>query len=297
VRRDLLWSPSSRRPSRLVRPLLAVLAGTLLALAPISASTASASQSSDGDLLISADGVSYSSQFTGTLFGGGAVLVPQDSLTANFSVRNATNRQARLRVALIGTEVTNPDIANSFVVAAAVESAPPRATTLDGSGGCSVVIDNVVLAPKQSTQIVTMLTLEDLPGVVGQGERASMRFNLTLMDAAAPAPAETCTLDERSGTGGLSVSLLPGSGSGSGDVDGALPGSDTSSGGASPGTGIRRVGIVSDDMLPLLMLVAFFAGGGLFWLRFRRRQRTEEQAAALPNTDEPRGHAKPESLR
>jgi hypothetical protein len=261
----------------LVKRGLAVLVGALLALAPMSAPAASASRASDGDLLISADGVSYSTQFDGSLFGGGAVLVPQSSLTAEFSVRNATTRQARLRVALIGTEVSNPDLANSFVVAAAAASMPPRPTTLDGSGGCTVVIDNVVLAPKESTPIVTVLTLGDLQGVVGQGERASMRFNLTLMDAAAAEPPSTCTLAEQSGTGGLVVPLV--SGSDDADTD-ALPGADSSTNGGSPGSGIQRIEIISDNTLPLLMLAAFVGGGGLFWLRFRRRQRADARADA-----------------
>ena len=252
----------------------------MIAAAAVSAATATTTVTrslgtgdSSGNLLISTDGVDYSAHFDGTLFDSTAVLVPQSSVTSQFSVRNATARPARLRVTLVGAEFSNPDLASSFAVAAAISTATPQPIPLADAGSCALVMDNVMLAPAESTQIVTVLTLGDLSGVDGQGERASMSFNLTLMDAAAaPVPTATCDVPDTNQNDVLVVPLVSsvnypaGSGGGLATATGAGR------------NGLQPTGLVIDDALPMVMLASFLAGGGWFWFRFRRRRAHSDEA-------------------
>jgi hypothetical protein len=201
------------------------------------------------------------------------VLVPQSSVTSEFSVRNATDRPARLRVTLVGATFSNPDLADSFAVAAAISTSAPRPIPLDGAGSCALVIDNVMLAPAESTEIVTVLTLGDLSGDDGQDERASMSFNLTLMDAAAaPIPAASCDVPTLSGSDSVVVPLVSAQ-----DTSTTVGGSDLTTTATGTGrSGIRHDGIVIDDALPIVMLASFLAGGGWFWFRARRRTADDE---------------------
>ena len=265
----------------LVRAIVAsaVLASALVLVAPASTTPAAAAASQSvssgdpsGNLLISTDGVDYSAHFNGTLFDSTAVLVPQSSLTSEFSVLNATARPARLRITLVGAQFSNPDLANSFAVAAAVSTSTPQPIPLADAGSCALVMDNVMLAPAESTQIVTVLTLGDLSGVDGQDERVTMSFNLTLMDAAAaPVPAATCDVPNVSESDVLVVPLVSSVKSTS-----DLGGTDVATAAGDGRNGSRPTGIVIDDALPIVMFASFLAGGGWFWFRARRRTARDE---------------------
>ncbi len=78
--------------------------------------SASAADDPNDGLLLSADGVHFAPSYSGELFHELGAMVPGDSQTGHFWVRNGTSRTAYLRIGISGVTAENPVFLQSFTV-------------------------------------------------------------------------------------------------------------------------------------------------------------------------------------
>src|SRR5690554_7140761 len=91
------------------RAVLAALVGVFLVAAP-----AAAANAAPGGVEVSPDGVHYSSNYSGALFTDIDHLVPGDSDTAIFYLRNSATEPGFLRITLRDVVTSNADFANAL---------------------------------------------------------------------------------------------------------------------------------------------------------------------------------------
>lgn len=144
-----------------------------------------------GELEVSPDGVSWSTELPEPLFAG-VSLVPRGSASESFSVRNASGDDAFLRVVLQDVDYSSPVIGDALIVSVSLDGTGGAPAALSTATPCRVLFEGQ-LAAGASSEVLTSLSLADLSGTQGQGETA--RFNVGIQlsdDATGDLPPTSC---------------------------------------------------------------------------------------------------------
>ncbi len=177
----------SRRPVAL--PLAAIGLAVLFAL-PLGAGTASASAAGAGggdSVLVSRDGITYSSSLEGGLFDGAGGLVPGQSIGRELWVRNPTASAAALRVS-IRNLVTGSAAFGAGVSLAVVDSLPgsvPVSTILSGFAPCQVIVAAPSIPAGGTVTITLTFSMADGTPAILQTDRAYVDLMVAMRDASA----------------------------------------------------------------------------------------------------------------
>lgn len=231
------------RPIRRLRAARAAIAAIALALATLG--FAAPAQAAPSGIEFSTDGVTFTPIFTGSLFRDITLVVPGDTQTSTFWVRNAAASAGYLRVVLADVTATSPIIANAITITSSTPSHPGSATPLSRAAPCWVLNEGDLIPAGGSVKITSTVTLGNLNGMEGQGESAGLSIRVGLSDAAVGSlPPTSC---------GGTTTTIPASGS---------------------SAVIAMTG--SEFPYPLLTFGAGALGVGLFLLIAARRRRRED---------------------
>ncbi len=219
------------------------IVGVTLALAQsVVAPTASAAPVG---MEFSADGVTYTPTFTGTLLTDITLVVPGDSQSSSFWVRNTSASAGYLRVLLSDVVASSPAIADGITVRSSTPTHTGADVPLSRAAPCWVLVEGEPVPAGGAVEVISTLTLGNLTGTVGQNETATLSLGVGMSDAAI----------------------------------GGLP--PTSCGGASTtipvsGSPVRLASTGAETPYSLLALSAGALGVGLFLLVAARRRRQED---------------------
>jgi LPXTG-motif cell wall-anchored protein len=200
----------------------------ILVAAPSPASAAT-------ELLVSDDGVNFTTTFSGGLFDDAGVMVPEDVVTASFWVKNPTVDPASVRVSVQDLVVSSPVLATSLTLSTWDEGTGTTSTQqLDTLAECDVVVPGQTIAGGAIIRVDMTITMLSVTNQVAQGQLGELNFLAAMRDAAAgPFPASACD-DE----GVLITSNLPAQ---LGHTGSDLPTDWLAAGGALLGFGILLV--------------------------------------------------------
>ncbi len=198
---------------------------------------------SDGDVLVSWDGVVYFQTVPGGFLDQIEISVPGDAQTAGFWVRNAGPVPAYLRIAIGNVVTTDPILATALSINASTAAHPGTEATLAEAEPCRVLTEGDILPPGGTVHVTATLALGDLGGLAGQGGTARFDLQVALSDSVVPLPPTTCS-----------------------DLGTQIP--------VTGGDGDIRLARTGSDLpLPVIMGSASILGVGLFLLVAARRRR------------------------
>ncbi|NMD45746.1 MAG: hypothetical protein GYA85_03140, partial [Propionibacterium sp.] len=156
---------------------IAAASSLLLALAPLGGTAAPAA---GNGLLVSTNGVDFTSDSTLPLFTRMGKVVPGDRSTRRIWLKNGSRVDAVLRVDLIDPSTDDAALASAFSLSVARRGAPPAPVTIaDGvrNGACTVLRGGIALAPGERVRLdLTAGVASALSG--RRGMRGSVRFRL-----------------------------------------------------------------------------------------------------------------------
>ena len=226
----------------MMRSLAATAAAIILALT--GATTAHAAPT--GEVLVSTDGVTFSSTLPAGVFGS-AVLIPGAARTATLFVKNDSTVPAELFVTVTSADSSSPDFAGALTLSAASGARPGPAIPLDRAASCSTLLVEV-LAPGAVTRLGLTLTMLDVDQQVAQGGSVAATVGLALHQSdTSVAPVSSCDLD------GLQLPVL-----------------------SLPEAGDHGAVRAEDGFLyPALMTAGLLGAGGLLFAAARRRRRQD----------------------
>jgi hypothetical protein len=188
-----------------MRRILVGAIGLGLALSALAPSTPAHAAGSIG---ISDDGVTYGSAFPGTLFDETWVLVPLDSESESFYVRNDTSEPAFLRITLRDVSYSDPAYGAALTVSASTLTAIGSPRALSAATPCAILVEGQTVQPGEVVPITAVLELGDLTGSAGQNATADFTMRVELHDTSTGAlPAAACSTP--TGTPSTDVVVVP----------------------------------------------------------------------------------------
>jgi hypothetical protein len=167
-----------------------VLTTAVLALVFVQASPAMAAD----EVLVSADGVTFSSTYPGTLFDSIAQFVPGDSDQETFYVRNGGSEPGHLRITLADTIAADSDFADALTVSASTVHRPGQNASILSANPCWVLLEGVTLGVGETIGVTTTVALGNLNGQAGQGATAEFSLGVALSSASVSLPPTHCGL-------------------------------------------------------------------------------------------------------
>ncbi len=229
--------------SRLRAGALAAFASLVVAVAGVLALATPASAAASG-VLLSADGVTFSSTYSGALFGSTTLMVPQSTQSGRFWVKNDSSEPAYLRVSVKAVSGSGTAFSGAVSLRASTPVITGPSVPVDAALPCYVLNQGQVLAPGAVARIDIVLAVGDLTGTSGQN--ANLRFDILagLSSAATGSlPATTCLIG--SGT----VPGTPGTPGGGGGGGGGHTGTPHT-----PGTGTPADAPLGGDASGIVVL-------------------------------------------
>jgi hypothetical protein len=251
-----------------IRAALAAVTVAALAAAGAVASAPAAAQAASA-VQVSPDGQSFGSSWSGQIFSGVA-LVPRDSVTRSFWVRNGAGEAAYLRITLADVVVHDADVADALAISSSVAGWPGTPVAVTAAQPCYVLTQGPVLASGGTTRVDTALDLGDLQGLAGQAGSVTFSLVVTLSSTALTSlpptdcPSAGTTVIGYTGDGAPSWSAgrtsehLPATGTGTAVLD---PG--TAAGGA-PASDVPAPA-EGTDPVPATRASAVVANTGRLW--------------------------------
>lgn len=279
------------------RILLAAVAAITLSVGVIAVAPAPAAHAAGGSIEISTDGVTFVSNLSGSLFTDIATMVPGDSQSANFYVRNSGNQAGFLRITLRDVVSTDAHLASALTVSASVPGFVGAPVAVDTATPCRVLTEGLVLAPGQTATVATSAALGDLLGQNGQGGNADFAIRVALSDATPGSlpptdcgPNDITTPDPT--VPGITVPGTPGGGTGGGQgTGGAVQPDEDDTAAIVPEVDTELpvlpfpelLGIdpntwrLYQELLVFVLFGALIVGAGTFWIVAARRRRRDEE--------------------
>lgn len=188
-----------------LRLVLLGLGTAALATSMILSSAQSASAA--GSIEVSSDGTSYSSNYAGALFNSQMAMVPGDSQSKTFYVRNSGNEDGVLRITMEDVSADDIDFAGALSLSVSTATQTGTAATLSKATPCWELFEGQRVAPGQSVAVTARVVLGNLDGQAGQGATAGMTMRASLSaPQATPLAATACSTGPRSDV----VALAPG---------------------------------------------------------------------------------------
>lgn len=209
----------------------AVFAAVCLCGTAAAASPAAAAEGTPDavEILLSMDGVNFSTDLDGGLFDGLGVLVPTGELAATLWIRNPTDTDADLRVSTRDVAVPPGDFSDNVTMSVWDSGTGlTRSDNLRNAAACGIVVPVQTVGPGATVQVAVVFALADVAHTVNQGDSAELDLLVSMRESAGSAyPASAC------GDSGSEVAVVGGSE--------ARPA--VSAGGLAD-TGVRGVGIL-----------------------------------------------------
>lgn len=147
-----------------------------------------------GAIDVSGDGVTYSSSYSGTLFDSGMVMVPGDSRSKIFYLRNSGNEIGYLRVTMEDVSANDIDFANALTVSVSTPAHAGTPASISKANPCWALLQGLSVAPGESIAVTAKVVLGDLDGMAGQDATAGMTVRASLSAlAAAPLASTDCS--------------------------------------------------------------------------------------------------------
>lgn len=212
---------------------------------------------------LSADGSTFASTLPYNLFDSVGDLVPGDSSTVRFWLRNQSSETAYLRMALRDAEADDPAYFSALSMVVAINGVRGIRTSFADATQCSPLVVPTRIRPGEIVLIDAALELADLPGTSAQASRASMRMNVALSDAAIG--------DESSAgcvAGGIDI-----------PINEAGPTDTSTSTPVAIDNEFVVIGPLLSGWLPLWPILGF-AGGVVLFILLRRRQADDDDEDA-----------------
>lgn len=136
-----------------------------------------------GELEVSDDGVTYGASLGGPLFASIPVLVPGQSASSVFYVRNASADPAYLRITLDSASASSGSLAAALKLAASVPGLTGSRIAIGSTSGCRVLLDGPLIQPGASVAVTIGVSLSDVGGTVAQNATATINLGVTLTQA------------------------------------------------------------------------------------------------------------------
>ncbi|MCU1558724.1 MAG: cell wall anchor protein [Microbacteriaceae bacterium] len=149
-------------------------------------------------VLLSRDGVHYSTSLDGGLFDGAAVLVPGQSMSVDLWVKNPTATPGSIRVSVHSLSSSSAGFANGVTLGAANSTsfATSSIETLADLHPCDVLTSVPTIGANEAVRVTLTLTMSDLIGRVAQADHAGLDLLVSIKDAAAgPFAPSACNDD------------------------------------------------------------------------------------------------------
>jgi len=231
----------------LIRPVTWIV-GTAVSIALLASSVAPAAAEEPFDVLLSADGIVFSSAPTRSILDPLVTLVPGGSLESVLWIRNPATTRAIVTVSAIGLSIPSASFAEDVSLTTTdSQGSGTRSRTLAQLSECEMLVPSRVMEGGATMRLDLGFAMSANARNVSQSQRASLSVLVALRDADAGAfAASPC--DEPA---------LPAAPAGAGPTAGAL---------ASTG---------ADLPVPLIAIGALLFGVGFFLLGARRRAREE----------------------
>ncbi len=149
------------------------------------------------DLLISTDGVTFGPALTSGLFDGLGMMVPLDTETATFWVKNPTADPASLRVSVQDLVVTSAVLASSMTLTAFDDgTGTTNNSQLDTLAPCDVVIAPQTILSGAVIRVDLTITMLNVNGLTAQDKIGALTFLAAMRDlSAGPFPPTACNDD------------------------------------------------------------------------------------------------------
>lgn len=208
------------------------------------------------DVLLSTDGVTFSSAPSEGMFDDLGLLVPGESMSSSLWVRNPTPTTTVLRVS--AREPIFPSAAFAGGVTMTVwdsGTGTTRSTTLGALARCDILVPSQPMAAGATIRLDVTFTMADLTSSVGQNQQASLGLMVAMRDGEAGSFAASACDDE-----GVLIASNPSR-------------SNLASNSSRPTT-IARTG--TDLPVPLLIAGGLLLGVGIFLVAGRRRRERDE---------------------
>src|SRR6185312_6133871 len=101
-------------------------------------------------------------------------MVPGDSQTKTFYVRNSGNEAGVLRITMEDVSATNVDFANALTLGVTTTGHAGTSASITRANPCWELLDGQTIGAGQSVVVTATVALGDLDGQAGQGAMASM---------------------------------------------------------------------------------------------------------------------------
>lgn len=176
------------------RRILAAFATALVLAASLNLVAAPSPASAATELLVSSDGVTFTTGYPGGLFDGVGPMVPEDVVTASFWVKNPTVDPASVRVSVQDMVVSSASLAASMTLTTWDEGTGLTNTEqMNTLANCDVVVPGQQLAGGAIIRVDMTITMLSVPGQIAQGQLGELTFLAAMRDpAAGPFPASAC---------------------------------------------------------------------------------------------------------
>lgn len=239
--------PKFRAPrlSRVARALtIVLLAAAAVLVCPMAANAA-------GGIEVSSDGVTFGPAYTGTLFDGVANIVPGDTQTEQFYLRNTGPDAGYLRITLRDVS-GSPALIDSLTLSTSVPTNAGSPVALSQAEPCWVLNEGIFVAAHTTVTVTAEMVFDAASGNPSQGTAADFSIGVNLTDTAAALPPTDC---------GGTATVIPGT----------VP---------QPG----ELGYTGNEVPVMLIIVsALIMGAGLFLIvaaRRRDREQDDEESSA-----------------
>ena len=273
------------------RAVLRVLAFVALMVAGATLAFAAPAQAAPKPIGLSSDGVTYADTLSTSLFAG-ALVVPGDTVTRTFWVKNRGADPGNLAIALQGVAGGDSNFVAALSVSAAAGATAGPTVAFTSANPCHSLVSAVGLASGAAVKVDVKLKLSNaLAHVTSQSSVGNfdIKVTLTSTDVSAPTGCTPVTPPSGGGGGGSNPTVPPGQIDTtviSGAADGTIP--QTIDNGPLSGLGgkgsVRNLAIVPNtgrfwqEFDITGYLVALVLGGIFAW--WRRRRTYEEEVYA-----------------
>lgn len=171
-----------------------IVAGALGLGLALSAVGGAAPAHAAGPISVSPDGVAYTSTYPGTFFDAIGRMVPLDSQSESFYVRNDNTVPGFLRVVLRDVTYSDTAYATALTVRASTPATSGSPTPLTAANPCVILVEGQTVQPGEVVPITAVLALGDLNGSVGQNAIAGLTVRVELHDTSTGSlPTTTCS--------------------------------------------------------------------------------------------------------
>jgi hypothetical protein len=171
--------------------IAAIALGTVFAVGSGGAASAAAAE----ELLLSRDGVHYSSSLDGALFERAGSLVPGQHVTASLWIKNPTGTSASLRMSVHGVTWSPGAVAGALNVTGTVVSPLMADAPVPAAGlqPCAVLLSVPSIPAGAAVHIDVQLNMADVGTTMAQSQSVAVDFLVAMKDVAGgPFGASAC---------------------------------------------------------------------------------------------------------